>query len=129
MSRKARCQQTLTRVDQPRCRAPIVTYCHALGVRIVGLFRVCGRLFPVEHAVVADDGSDAQAIVVEEAAATGALGAPMLLQRPPVCDRSFVPEERQRQDLARLREALKPLDREKPSTSLSIGFRSAAMSR
>ena len=73
------------------------------------------------EAVVAHDGGDPQAVVAEDAAPPRRLGAAMGRQVAPLPDRLLVAEEGERQELARLAQALEALDRDKSVDALQVG--------
>src|SRR5262249_16795049 len=77
---------------------------------LVGGSAVLRGLGTLVEAVVADDGGDAQAVVAEQAGASGRLGAAVLGDVAPGLDRLLVAEEGQRQDLFRMGATLEPLE-------------------
>src|SRR5215470_18006230 len=77
----------------------------------VNLPAVRRRLRTLVHAVVANDAGDAQPIIPEQLTAALCLRAPVLGERAPPPDRVLVAKEREREDLPRIGDALKTLDR------------------
>src|SRR5882757_927364 len=82
-------------------------------VRVVRGAAVLWRLRAVFHAVVPDDAGNTQPVIIENPGTPPGLGLAMLGNIPPCRDRLFVTEERQRQNLAFLGQALEPFDRDK----------------
>src|SRR5262245_45656355 len=82
---------------------------------------VSGNLLALEHPVVADDARDPQAIVLEDTGSPPGLRTPVLLERAPLCHGSLVPKERQRENLARLVQALEPFDGDEPVDLIQQG--------
>ena len=76
--------------------------------------RICGRLLAIVHAVVAHHGRNPQAVVGKDATAPGLLGAAVGVHLPPPGHGRFVAPEREGQQLARLAQALEPLDGDEP---------------
>src|SRR5688572_5194718 len=74
--------------------------------------RILRRLRAFVHAVVAQNVRDSQPVVREDRQPSGALSFAMLRHRAPAAHGCFVTPERERQNLARRRQALEPLDRE-----------------
>jgi hypothetical protein len=71
---------------------------------------IARRLRAILHPIISDDRSDTKPVVGEHLAPSGSLGATMFLDIAPRRDSFLIPEERQREDLARLGQALEPLD-------------------
>src|SRR5215469_5969948 len=66
----------------------------------------------LRHAVVTDDGRNAQSVIAEYLRSALGLRQAVPFDLPPLGDRRVVAPERQRQDLARIGQALEPLDRD-----------------
>src|SRR5262249_62203429 len=71
--------------------------------------------------VIAHDRRDAQPIILENPGAACSLRLAVLRMRAPTRDSLLVAPERQRQDLALLRQALKALDRDEAVDLLELG--------
>ena len=82
-------------------------------MRVVHGTAVLWRLRAIVHAVIADHAGDAQPVIVENRRAPLALRLAVLRHIAPGRDGVFIPEDRQRQDLAGFGQALEPLDRNK----------------
>src|SRR5436190_19524830 len=99
------------------CTVVVSTTAHERAVndsgrsRSVYLPTVAWNLLAFVHAVVPDDAGHAQAIIGENLATAFGLRDPMFVCAAPGRNRRFVPEERERKDLAGLVEALEALDR------------------
>ena len=83
--------------------------------------RRMGRLVALIHAIVADHADHAQPVVVKHHLAPGLLRAAMCRQLPPPDHRRLILPERQRQELAGVGQALKPLDADKSGDRLGQG--------
>jgi hypothetical protein len=79
------------------------------------------RLVAFEHAVIADDAGDPQAIIGEDAAAAGLLGCPVRLEIAPLLHRRLVSEKGERQQFAAGRQALETFDRDEAVDRFEIG--------
>src|SRR5689334_14478101 len=86
--------------------------------------RVFWRLLTMCHAVVTQNGGDAQAIAFEDALAAGGLNSTMCFQVAPRLHGLFVFPERQRQQFSRLAQALEALDGNKPRRLLQLAAQS-----
>ena len=84
---------------------------------------VVGGFLARIHAVVPQDGRDAQAVVGEQLAPAAALCRPVGLNAPPGGHRLFVAPEGEGQDLAGLAETLEPLDGEKTVDAIEEGVK------
>jgi hypothetical protein len=82
---------------------------------------VCRGLGALIHAIVAQNLCDPQPIVLEHAGTAFALSYAVLCQVPPVLHGLFVPEELDRQHLARIGERLEPLNRDEAVDLLEEG--------
>jgi hypothetical protein len=76
--------------------------------------RIRWRAVSAARRIVTNNSSDTELVVGENAAAPEDLCSSMLGCLPPTAYGVLVPEEGERQELARVGEALKPLDRYKP---------------
>src|SRR5690349_9601034 len=73
--------------------------------------RIRRRLLAIVEPVVPDDLRDANPILLEDRAVSGALHLAMLFEIAPLAHRFLVAPERQRQDFSRRRQALEALAR------------------
>src|SRR5258705_8560719 len=85
-----------------------------LSRSVVARAAVLRRLRPVVHAIVPDDARDPQPVVGEQLTAPLSLRRPMGLEIAPLDEGGLVAEVGEREDLARLREALEALHRDEP---------------
>src|SRR5229473_2942375 len=85
---------------------------HATLVDVVGGEAVLRGLCTIVHAVIADHAGNAQPVVLENRRPALALAFAMLSHVAPCRNGGFVPEERQRQDLAFFGQAFEPFDRD-----------------
>ena len=79
------------------------------------------RLLALEHAVVAYHCGNAQPVIGENAGTAARLREAVRFQAAPALDRILIPPERERQDLAVIREAGETLDRYEAVDFLELG--------